>query len=394
MAKIFLVLSSLALIVATAGCNSEDYLDSQLSPTHSLLPPLLTFTPRLAEEKNNKFETLIPIAEATATETPFSFSTFANAEIQLSNIRLLQKGMEFNPPFVGENIFWSPDGKWIGINNAKLLYLTDGIPGHELTVKLPGSPTNLIPIGYEGFSVALNYEKSLMVWDPFAETVLFQYPWEGEYLTCSDYIPTRDEFVMSGVKGDPGSYYRVIELVNSQSGEIANTIEGFSNDSCDLEFSKSQNLLVISSCGRNSKGNQVSIWNIDAGSLVSTLPGNYTNGAFIKLNRSGDILAVAEREMRFWSINDQTWIGNLEIPIYGLYSLGEFSNDGQLITSIEEVGKVLVIREVATGEIVFTTQGKLEGVKASTISPNGKVLAILTGNGSVELWVIKHDTTQ
>jgi WD40 repeat protein len=62
------------------------------------------------------------------------------------------------------------------------------------------------------------------------------------------------------------------------------------------------------------------------------------------------------------------------------------SPDGQTLASLRSGSNTIKLWNLNTGDMQRTLDGKVEGISAIAISPDGKLLASATGTGKIQVW--------
>ncbi|MYF99268.1 sigma-70 family RNA polymerase sigma factor [Candidatus Poribacteria bacterium] len=217
--------------------------------------------------------------------------------------------------------------------------------------------------------------------------------------------PTGTLFVYAGENG-------IVQVWDVQSGtqlyELVHPLEPSNNDDeddgdfvSDLEFSNDGKLLVS-----ESKESNVKLWDMELGIEIDTFPSDEVT--FLRFCGCGQSLVCnGKKEVLYWDIahrklceDDICLIESKQYEIEKRLSLPQeckyiekpvFTSCGQYIASVTSWNKMtkrfpICLFEVETGKHLFTFKGHSTDIFALDISPDNKILASASHDGTVLLW--------
>ena len=138
-------------------------------------------------------------------------------------------------------------------------------------------------------------------------------------------------------------------------------------------------------------GGKVRIWELAGAKVVQTLPGHtgfVASVAFSPGNPAWIASAGSDKQLVLWdwrtgekihSWPSETVLGN------GMAYAVAFSPDGQRLAAPAENGEV-IIRDTATGRVIFRLPGHEQVAKCVSFSPDGRWVATGSSQGIVSLW--------
>ncbi len=159
--------------------------------------------------------------------------------------------------------------------------------------------------------------------------------------------------------------------------------------------SKGVHSVSFSSDGRHlasgGAGGKVRIWELAGAKLVQTLPGHtgsVVSVTFSPGNPAWIASAGSDKQLVLWDWRTgekiHSWPSET-VQVIGMTYAAAFSPDGQRLAAPAENGEV-IIREAATGRVIFRLTGHEEVAKCVSFSPDGRWVATGSSKGIVTLW--------
>ena len=128
------------------------------------------------------------------------------------------------------------------------------------------------------------------------------------------------------------------------------------------------------------------VWNVTTGNLVANLPNSWP-GIAVGFSPDGKILASSEGDyVNFWDVTTQcTETVKKPRHYYGVCAVA-FNPDGTVLAVASRQSDEIKLLDIATRRCVETIFAKGSDVRALAFSPSGRLLAVGTGTGRVELY--------
>jgi WD40 repeat protein len=151
-----------------------------------------------------------------------------------------------------------------------------------------------------------------------------------------------------------------------------------------LAFSPDGKVLAVGNSG------SVRLWNAVTHREIGSLPGGAGGRGIVTIGPDGKIIAAAtsDGEVRLWNVATRTPVeAALGIPAGGANSIAFSPNGKVLAVATGNDEGVVRLWDVATGRQVGSPIGqKIRGVLSAAFSPNGKLLATGNADGTTQLW--------
>ena len=190
-----------------------------------------------------------------------------------------------------------------------------------------------------------------------------------------------------------GSWDNTIRFWDPHTGELMRTLTG---NTTDVEATQGVRSISLSRDGQTlaaaTDEQVIRLWDAHTGDVKATLTGGHTrSGAVVAFSPNKSLLASGSDDgtIRLWN----TTTGELlltfpEQPnneISSVMSIA-FSPDGQTI--VNGCWKKIYISDLTTGKHIATLIGHTDWVRSLSFSPDGKILASGSDDGTVLLWEV------
>lgn len=151
-----------------------------------------------------------------------------------------------------------------------------------------------------------------------------------------------------------------------------------------ISFSRDGRLLASASW-RPLGTSELVLWDIESGRAAHTWPSTEADGHFTAaaFSPDGKVLAATQGgKTRLIDLNSRQDVGVFEGGVFPTHLL--YSRDGRLLASVDSIGRLVSVRDVASGEVrAFRHAGM---VLDAAFSPKADLLASVGVDGSVRLW--------
>lgn len=342
------------------------------------------------------FSTVFPTNESATSTAVLISSAVPSKPFQQINVNNFSKLFVYKTielPEMGNKIMWLSKGDELGVLVDDQVHIYD-VPSFLFTGKvlLPRrrSIYSFTYMGDVGDVMLINQDGNLLLWSLFKSESIRQYQWLNTELVYAQVSPSSNLIARSGVQIKDRK--RIIEIIDLNENVIQ-TLVGHKNDAPILDWSPDERFLVASAIGRDASQNQILIWDIASGKLLSSLPNSTGDGGIVKFNHYGDKVVVAVGNViRLWDMNSRSWLGN-----DWKYDIGEsyinslsFALSDDLIIATTSKNKVLFVNAQTGDSLVLPKEANVNIVDAA-LSPDNRNLAVLYENGSVGIWAVMNN---
>jgi WD40 repeat protein len=201
------------------------------------------------------------------------------------------------------------------------------------------------------------------------------------YVSAAMFAPSRT--VLRGVGGRTTliSYVKRSLLTPEHWSALLLTLEGHSDEVCDVQFSPDGSKLASAS-----RDKKVMVWNPSTGEHLHTPEGHSSWVNAVQFSPDGSKLASAswDKKVMVWDSSTGAHLHTLEGHSGTVYAV-QFSPDGSKLASASYDKKVM-LWDPSTGAHLHTLEGHSGGVLAVQFSPDGSKLASESDDGKVMVW--------
>lgn len=175
-----------------------------------------------------------------------------------------------------------------------------------------------------------------------------------------------------------------VRLWQVQDGSLITTLKGHTDGVKSLAFSPDGKLIATGSADKT-----VRLWRAQDGMPLQTLSGHTGAVNSVAFSPDGRTLASASDDstVRLWKASDGTLLRTLQghtAPVYGV----AFSPDGKSLASASG-DKTVAIWHVADGKVVRSLTGHTDRALSVAFSPDGQMLASSSADRTVRLWRVQ-----
>jgi len=203
--------------------------------------------------------------------------------------------------------------------------------------------------------------------------------WNIKYSFSKDNIgslvlsPDQKQLATVGWIENPNNPADQVKIWEISSGKLISSLKGHIGQVVTMDFSPDGRLLATG--GRDKT---VKIWEASSGKVIITLRGHIGHVSALDFSPDGKLLAsgCSERSVKIWEV----FSGKLISTFIG-YS-GRFSPDGKFLALVSG-DKTVKIWEVSSGKEISTLMGRIGG-----FSPDGKLLATRNEDDTVKIWEV------
>jgi WD40 repeat protein len=315
------------------------------------------------------------------------------------------------------DLVFSPDGTKLASESGTTIKIWDIASGQvlrTLTGKNAASGGEMLGdlVGYNdsdysmafspnGAILAVGDNKRLIeLYDMSTLKLLAELKTEMSYFRSISFSPDDKLIAAGGVWGDPEGLETIVQIWDVATQEQRLMLDDFNDWLNSLVFSPDSTLLATGEGNGMGLIGSAKIWNVATGELVDKFgipfgdfdPSAYWYVCGEAFNSDGTLLATVNGngEVLLWDVVNK----QQKIVLNAYAGHVTFSPDGTILAIsgyVDETYTIAVIRllDVDTGDLLLTLIGNTESITSITISPDGRILASATSDGTVRLWEVK-----
>mgnify|MGYP001264933902 CR=1 FL=1 len=180
-----------------------------------------------------------------------------------------------------------------------------------------------------------------------------------------------------------GLWNGAIQLVETDSGALLQTLEGHNSYINSVAFSPNGNKLAS-----GSSDGTIRLWDAESGAPLQTLEGHTDIVTSVVFSPDGSRLASSsdDKTIQLWDSESGESLHSLEgRTSYGGFNKIAFSPDGGMLASGSSDNTVK-LWDSTSGELLFTLKGHKNSVYGVAFSPDGRFLASGSYDRTIRLW--------
>jgi WD40 repeat protein len=295
----------------------------------------------------------------------------------------VERGAAVGPPLGEANVLaWSPDGKLLaGGGSDKVVRLWDAATSKPIAA-LEGHRAEILALAFSPDGKRLlsaSGDFTARVWDIEKQTTVATLQGHAAAINAVAYAADGKTLATASNDGTARLWgvtgYRPLATLAHQEPVVRVT------------FSPGGQTLITG----GEKGT-IRLWNTAAGTPRKQLAGHTdaVTGLVILPDGSGLVSGSADQSIRFWKAAPPALPALAMLPAHGPEALSvAFSPDGKwLITGGAD--KTVAIRDPASGSIRRVLRGHTNRVTKTAVSPDSKLIASVSGDGTVRVWSIQR----
>ncbi|MFL6276469.1 MAG: WD40 repeat domain-containing protein [Blastocatellia bacterium] len=205
---------------------------------------------------------------------------------------------------------------------------------------------------------------------------------------------SRLHFSPNGQWLEAGSYSEKVSIWNLEAGELTTTLVGFKDFTSGVAFSPDNHRLAMTSFNDR----RVTLWDVAKGRLMKTftMPPQQTSGGEpynagavdLAFSPDGHTLATAvDRQAYLWDISTGEIKGTLIGHTSTIYAIA-FSADGKTIATISRDATAR-LWDAATGQAKAILRGHNLAIRRMAFSPDARTLATGSQDETAKLWDVQ-----
>jgi RNA polymerase sigma factor (sigma-70 family) len=376
LSKLMTAVGVLALSLGGAGLGAW-YLKA--APPEQTEPPALPGSGPFGHEPVGL--DLQPASQVTQPDTAQSGAWMQRATLQMPGIRVW-------------SVTFSPDGKWVAAggqgrgNQPGEMRLWDVATGRVSVRSQAEGSFRCIRFSPDGrFLATAELDDTARLRDPLTSQVRTTFKGHNGPVNAVAFSP--DAKVLATASWD-----KTARLWDAAGGAQLRILQGHSGEVYSVAFSPDGRSLVT-----GSQDHTAGIWDISTGRARRALKGHADVVEAVAFSPDAKLVATGswDKTVRLWDAASGKEIRNLTGNTVEVLSVA-FSPDGRLLASASggwgnaslpnntpAPGEVIVW-DVATGKIVATLRGHRDRIFGLAFSPDGKLLASASWDGTVKIW--------
>ena len=300
------------------------------------------------------------------------------------------------------DITFSPDGTQFAVATTIGVWLYDAKSGNEVSL-LNGDRHNILHITYlsdgsilRGVIHSYNYVR-VIHWNTTTGKQLstIEDTENGKYLYTSDF--SENGMRLAGIEVSKHNEVDLWTIGNTTGPMTKSSIKMESKSKIKPVIALSQDGSYLATTISDEDDNTIQVWNTDTGELLNTLTGNSQRIKDLAFSSDGTILASGDTDetIMLWDIKS-----NISSVIYkGTYSSSftlTFSPDGELLASGDDDGNVRILkvnennnglrRLMSQNMFKLKHSGHKDKVTSMAFSPDGNILISGSEDGTIRGW--------
>jgi len=295
------------------------------------------------------------------------------------------------------NVSFSPDSKTLAsasLDNTVKLW--DINTGKEIkTLKGHTSYVWSVSFSSDGKTLASASGDMVKLWDISSGKEIKTLKGHTDFVYNVSFSP--DGKILASALGDNDNMVEnAVKLWDVNSGREIQTLKGHTSYVWSVSFSPDGKTLASASDDKT-----VKLWDINSGREIKTLKKHTDSVDRVSFSPDGKILASASRDqtVRLWNVNSGREIKTLKGHTDGVGSVS-FNPDGKILASASgnhfsmfsgSRDKMVRLWDVNNGREIKTLKGHTNWISSVIFSPDGKILASASGDGTIILWNLDLD---
>jgi WD40 repeat protein/mono/diheme cytochrome c family protein len=187
--------------------------------------------------------------------------------------------------------------------------------------------------------------------------------------------------------------YKVVRLVNPETGETIRELKDHSDVVHSLQFSRDGKLLAAAG-GPPAQQGEIKIWEVATGNLVRTITGHNDFIYSVSWNNDDTLLASGsyDKLIKIWDVKTGSEVKTLKDHADAVYAVA-FSPDGKLLAS-GSADRSVKMWEVASGKRIYTLAGHGDIVLSLAFNKAGSQVTSCGADKTVRVWNVNATAGQ
>lgn len=288
--------------------------------------------------------------------------------------------------FAPWRIAFSPDSEVVAVssrfNTMQLRRVTDGLVLADFEAHTADTIATSISFSPDGSLLAAGLsDYTIHIWDVESGRIVNVLELDkSEFTADLVFSPIGTILATASISRQLDDVSSTIRLWQVPTGELLNTLDGYSGETLSLAYSPDGNVLAA-----GLKSGTTNMLRISDGELLSTLDGHDGGVNSLAFSKDGNLLASgsSDKSIRIWLVDDGLEQQVLEEHAGSVHFVAFTPDSQQLVSGSED--NAMKLWNIVDGTLIDTQDDHSASVLSVAISPTGDTIAAGSRDGSITL---------